>query len=129
MTEDTQIFDHRVGGEPPMMRHKPQRFYTYLPHNPTHMKRHLNLHLCQLSDSEGGRSIVRIGQTIHPYSLTHTIFNLIIAPTLMTTPHDLYSLFSHIITHFMIFFLTFYFIFTYRPLDDLLALVVENKFT
>ena len=29
-----------------------------------------------------------------------------------------------------VFFLTFYFIFTYyRPLDDLLALVVENKFT
>ena len=42
----------------------------------------------------------------------------------------LFTLFSLIITHFTIFFLTFYFIFTYyRPLDDLLALVVENKFT
>ena len=42
----------------------------------------------------------------------YTILDLITAPALITAP------------------LTFYFIFTYyRPLDDLLALVVENIFT
>ena len=45
-------------------------------------------------------------------------------------PPDFFTLFSLIITDLTIFVLTFYFIFTYyRPLDDLLALVVENKFT
>ena len=45
-------------------------------------------------------------------------------------PPQLFTLLSLIIAHLTIFFLTFYFIFTYhRPLDDLLALVVENKFT
>ena len=40
-----------------------------------------------------------------------TVFDLITAPALITAP------------------LTFYYIFTYhRPLDDLLELVVENKF-
>ena len=44
-------------------------------------------------------------------------------------PPDFFTLFS-LIAHLTIFFLTIYFIFTnYRPLDDLLALVVENKFT
>ena len=44
-------------------------------------------------------------------------------------PPRLFTIFSLIIAHLIIFFLTFYFIFTYyRPLDDLLALVVENKF-
>ena len=46
------------------------------------------------------------------------------------SPSWLFTLFSLIIAHLTIFFLTIYFIFTYyRPLDDLLALVVENKFT
>ena len=45
-------------------------------------------------------------------------------------PLTFFTLFSLIITDLTIFVLTFYFIFTYyRPLDDLLALVVENKFT
>ena len=49
---------------------------------------------------------------------------------LITAPPRHFTIFSLIIAHLMIFFLTFYFIFTYyRPLDDLLALVVENKFT
>ena len=60
-----------------------------------------------------------------------TVFDLITAPALITTPpHRLFTLFSLIIAHLTIFFLTFYFIFTYYlPLEDLLALVVENKFT
>ena len=76
-----------------------------------------------------------------------TLFHLITAPALITAPPDfllyfhllsptwrsyswLFTLFSLIIAHLTILFLTFYFIFTYyRPLDDLLALIVENKFT
>ena len=58
-----------------------------------------------------------------------TIFDLITAPALITAPLTFFTLFSLIITDLTIFVLTFYFIFTYRPLDDLLALVVENKFT
>ena len=57
-----------------------------------------------------------------------------IRPIYRPCPHNrpppLFTLFSLIIAHLTIFFLTFYFIFTYyRPLDDLLVLVVENKFT
>ena len=60
-----------------------------------------------------------------------TVFDLITAPALITAPPPPdFTLFSLIIGHLTIFFLTFYFIFTYyRPLDNLLALVVENKFT
>ena len=59
----------------------------------------------------------------------YTVFDLITAPALIPPPW-LFTIFSLIIAHLMIFFLTFYFIFTYyRPLDNLLALVVENKFT
>ena len=59
-----------------------------------------------------------------------TVFDLITAPALITPPPWHLTLFSPIIAHLTIFFLTFYFIFTYyRLLDDLLALVVENKFT
>ena len=60
-----------------------------------------------------------------------TVFDLITAPALITAPLTFFfTLFSLIITDLTIFVLTFYFIFTYyRPLDDLLALVVENKFT
>ena len=48
-----------------------------------------------------------------PHIYIYTVFDLITAPALITAPP-----------------LTFYYIFTYhRPLDDLLALVVENKFT
>ena len=62
--------------------------------------------------------------------IMNTVFYLITAPALITAPTWLFTLFSLIIAHLTIFFLTFYFIFTYyRPLDDLLALVVENKFT
>ena len=44
-------------------------------------------------------------------------------------PRLFFTLFPLIITDLTIFVLTFYFIFTYyRPLDDLLALVVENNF-
>ena len=43
----------------------------------------------------------------------HTVFDLIIAPAPITAPP-----------------LTFHFILTYyRPLDEILALVVENEFT
>ena len=61
----------------------------------------------------------------------HTVFDLITAPALITPPPpDFFTLFSLIIAHLTIFFLTFYIIFTYyRPLDDLLVLVVENNFT
>ena len=60
----------------------------------------------------------------------YTVFDLITAPALITAPPRLFTLLSLINAHLTIFFLTFYFIFTYyRPLDDLLALVVENKFT
>ena len=60
----------------------------------------------------------------------YTVFDLITAPALMTAPPPwLFTIFS-LITHLTIFFLTFYFIFTYyRPLDVLSALLVENKFT
>ena len=45
-------------------------------------------------------------------------------------PPDFFTLFSLIIADLTIFFLTVYLIFTYyRPLDDLLALVKDNKFT
>ena len=67
-----------------------------------------------------------------PYSNTYTVFDLITAPALITPPPRLwlFTIFSLIIAHLMIFFLTFYFIFTYyHPLDDLLALVVKNKLT
>ena len=59
-----------------------------------------------------------------------TVFDLITTPALITTPLSwLFTLFSLIIAHLTISFLTICFIFTYyRPLDDLLALVVENKF-
>ena len=62
--------------------------------------------------------------------IIHTVFDLITAPALITAPPlTFFTLFS-LITDLTIFVLTFYFIFTYyRPLDDLLALVVENKFT
>ena len=62
--------------------------------------------------------------------ISYTVFDLITAPALITPPPPrLFTLFSLIIAH-LIFFLTFYFIFTYYcPLDDLLALVVENKIT
>ena len=57
-----------------------------------------------------------------------------IRPNYRPCPHNhhpwLFTLFSLITAHLTIFFLTFYFIFTsYCPLDDLLARVVENKFT
>ena len=59
-----------------------------------------------------------------------TVFDLITAPALITAPLYFFTLFSLIITDLTTFALTFYFIFTYyRPLYDLLALVVENKFT
>ena len=60
-----------------------------------------------------------------------TVFGQITAPALISAPPPrLFTLFSLIIAHLTIFFLTFYFIFTYyRPHDDLLALIVENKFT
>ena len=79
-----------------------------------------------------------------PHSLSYERFFIIailrfvsqycIRPNYRPCPHNrpppwLFTLFSLIIAHLTIFFLTFYFIFTYRPLDDLLALVVENKFT
>ena len=64
------------------------------------------------------------------WEITDTVFDLITAPALITAPPWLFTLFSVIIGHLTIFFLTFYFNFTYyRPLDDLLTLVVENKFT
>ena len=61
----------------------------------------------------------------------YTLFDLITAPTFITAPPpQIFTLFSLIITYLTVFFLTFYSIFTYyRPLDDLLALVVENNFT
>ena len=60
----------------------------------------------------------------------NTVFDLITALALITAPLTFFTLFSLIITDLTIFVLTFYFIFTYYcPLDDLLALVVENKFT
>ena len=66
---------------------------------------------------------------IRSRSNADTVFDLITAPALITAPW-LFTLLSFIIAHLTIFFLTFYFIFTYyRPLDDLLALVVEKKFT
>ena len=62
--------------------------------------------------------------------LTITVFDLITAPALITAPPWLFTLFLLIIGHLTIFFLTFYFNFTYyHPLDDLLTLVVESKFT
>ena len=54
--------------------------------------------------------------------LMGTVFELITATALITPPPLLFTLFSLIITHLTIFF-TYY-----RPLDDFLALVVENKF-
>ena len=61
--------------------------------------------------------------------MPNTVFDLITAPSLITAPPGLFTLFSLIISHLTIFFLSFYFHFTYyRPLDDLLTLVVENKF-
>ena len=57
-----------------------------------------------------------------------TVFDLITAPSLITTP-CLFTLVSLIIPNLTIFFLTIYLISTYyRPLDDLLALVKDNKF-
>ena len=51
------------------------------------------------------------------------------APALITF-YFIFTLFSLLIAHLTIFFLTIYLIFFYyRPLDDLLALVVENKLT
>ena len=62
--------------------------------------------------------------------IMNTVFDLITTPVLITDPPLIFSLFSLIIAHLTIFFPTLYFIFTYHcPLDDLLALVVENKFT
>ena len=74
------------------------------------------------------------GNTIQTYMLNETYR---IRPNYRPWPHNrpppprlFCTLFSLIITDLTIFVLTFYFIFTYyRPLDDLLALVVENKFT
>ena len=43
----------------------------------------------------------------------YTLFNLITAPALITAP-PLFTLFLLIISHLTIFFLTFYFIFTWR---------------
>ena len=63
------------------------------------------------------------------YGHAITVFDLITAPALITAPDFLlyFPLLSPTLTTF---FLAIYFIFTYyRPLDDLLALVVENKFT
>ena len=71
----------------------------------------------------------------HIYEI-HLVISVVyrIRPYYRPCPHNrpltFCTLFSLIITDLTIFVLTFYFIFTYyRPLDDLLALVVENKFT
>ena len=71
-----------------------------------------------------------ISQLLYEYpKIGNTVFDLITAPALITPPPPTF-LFSLILAHLTIFFLTFYSIFTYyHPLDDLLALVVENKFT
>ena len=61
--------------------------------------------------------------------ITYTVFYLITAPALITAPSDFLLYFTNYRTLDDV-FLTFYFIFSYyRPLDDLLALVVKNKFT
>ena len=63
------------------------------------------------------------------YSRINTVFDLITTPALITASPSLDTLFSLNIAHLTISFLTFYLIFTcYRPLDDLLALVLENNF-
>ena len=59
----------------------------------------------------------------------YTVFDLIPVPALITAPLTFYLTLFLLIRHLTIFVLTFYIIFTYRPLDNLLTLVVENKFT
>ena len=60
-------------------------------------------------------------------------FKYLIRPNYRPCPHNrphltFYFIFTYY-RHLTIFFLNFYFILTYyRPLDNLLALVVENKF-
>ena len=68
------------------------------------------------------------------YTAVHVLYMYRIRPNYRPCPHNrppwLFTLFSLIIAHLTIFFLTFYLIFTYyRLLNDLLALVEENKFT
>ena len=61
-----------------------------------------------------------------PYFISITVFDLITAPA----PPRLTFYFIFIYRPLDDLFPDFYFIFTYYPpLDDLLALVVENKFT
>ena len=68
-------------------------------------------------EMEASRKLLNLAGVKYRY---HTIFDLITAPALITAPSLLILLFSLNIAHLTIFFLTFYFIFTYyRPLDDL----------
>ena len=75
---------------------------------------------------------VRSTHNLSSVKLKNNVYR--IRPNYRPCPHNrppprLFTIFSLIIAHLIIFFLTFYFIFTYhRPLDDLLALVAENKF-
>ena len=63
-------------------------------------------------------------------SFGYTVFDLITAPVLITAPPNFLLYFHSLSPTCQSFFQTFYFIFTYyRHLDDLLAQVVENKFT
>ena len=103
------------------------------PH-PVTVYRPVSIHCCGTSHWNNTTTHFNVsGQTQSRKSkgCSHTtVFDLITAPALITALPWLLTLFSLIIAHLTIFFLTFYFIFTYyRPLDDLLALVVENKFT